>query len=96
MKVTPPLARALAAEDPATHATASNVRLGREIAAAGDVEVIESTGSTVVAKVGGGQRRTASFSLTAGRLAWHCTCRRDQPPWCKHLVALAVACSADA
>lgn len=80
----------LGSHDPTDHATPSNVRLGREIYESDEVEIVESSSTEVVAKVGGGQTRTASFEVTGGDLQWHCACRRDKPPWCKHLVALSL------
>ena len=84
------MARRLGREDPTDHATPSNVRLGREIWESGETEIVGSTSALVVAKVGGGQTRTARFDVDGNDLRWHCTCRRDEPPWCKHLVALAL------
>lgn len=78
-------------EDPSDHATPSNVRLGTEIHQSRDVEIVESTGQLLAAKVGGGQTRSARFELDGSDLRWHCACRRDEAPWCKHLVALALA-----
>jgi hypothetical protein len=69
----------LAAEDLAGRATPSNMRLGRENAA--HIEIVESSAEKVVAKAGGGALRTVSFAVADAGLAWHCTCRCDQPSW---------------
>lgn len=84
------MARRIGREDPTDHATPSNVRLGKEIYESGEVEITESTSTLLVAKVGGGQTRTTTFEIEDSDLRWHCACRRDKPPWCKHLVALAL------
>lgn len=93
MQVPLSIARCVAAEAVEDHATPSNIRLGVAIADAGGVEIIDTGAHLVTAKVTGGQTRTATFRDDTGTLSWHCTCRRDQPPWCKHLVALAVTCA---
>lgn len=92
MEIPASIARRVAQEAVEDHATPSNVRLGVAIANGNDVEVVETTAHLVTAKVGGGQTRTTTFRDEDGGLSWHCTCRHDQPPWCKHLVALAVVC----
>ena len=56
-------------------ATASDLRLGREIAARGGVELVEYGPSKVVAKVKptGGQRRTVELTIADNSLKCKCT-----------------------
>ncbi len=74
-------------------ATASNRRLGEEIAAHGQVEFAASEGS-VSARVSGPpgtSRRTVTFVRAEGAVAWRCTCTRAASPLCKHVVAALLA-----
>ena len=74
-------------------ATPSNLRLGREIAAAGVVSALDFGPLLVRAKVGGGeansQRRTTELRVAGGQLEWSCTCS-SRATFCKHCVALAL------
>lgn len=72
-------------------ATPSNLRLGREIARSGGVEVVEFTPLLVIARVQpkGGQRRTVELRSEEKGLAWKCTCTR-RGLFCKHCVAAAI------
>ena len=56
-------------------ATPSDLRLGREIAARGGVELVESTPSKVIARVQptGGQRRTVELTMEDNELKCRCT-----------------------
>ena len=71
-------------------ATPANLRLGREIAAAG-VELVELSPSRAVAKVTGGQRRTVELVSECGELRWSCSCSKKADLFCKHCVAAALA-----
>lgn len=75
-------------------ATPANVRLGRELAAGGEVEVTTASPGRVEARVGGGRsgtqrRRVVMWSGEHG-LSWSCSCTNDAQLFCKHLVAAAV------
>ncbi|MBI2853646.1 MAG: YdeI/OmpD-associated family protein [Chloroflexi bacterium] len=72
-------------------AALSNLRLGKEIAVSGGVELIESSPALVVARVRpeGGQRRTVELRSTEKGLTWKCTCT-TKGTFCKHCVAAAV------
>ena len=74
-------------------ATPSNLRLGREIAASGGVELLELGPLRVVAKVAGGQRRTVELNAVGGRLTFSCTCTSRADLFCKHCVAAAIVTS---
>ncbi|SED90943.1 hypothetical protein SAMN05519104_4719 [Rhizobiales bacterium GAS188] len=80
----------LSEESSASLATPANLRLGREIAASGGVELIESGPLRVVAKVTGGQRRTVALDAVEKRLRFTCTCTSRADLFCKHLVAAAI------
>jgi|SRR5690242_10505904 uncharacterized Zn finger protein len=75
-------------------ATLSNLRLGREIAAAGTIEMLDFGPLVVRAKVGGpkanSQRRTTELRSVNGTLEWSCSCSR-KGQFCKHCAALAIA-----
>ena len=72
-------------------ATASNLRLGREIVKSHGVEFIEIGPCVAVARVQpeGGVSRTTELRLTKQGLAWKCTCTSTRL-FCKHCVALAI------
>ena len=72
-------------------ATASNLRLGREIVKSHGVEFIEIGPYVAVARVQpeGGVSRTAELRLTEQGLVWKCTCTSTRL-FCKHCVALAI------
>jgi len=76
-------------------ATPANLRLGREIAAAGAVELLDFGPLLVRGKVGGlaanSQTRTTELRSAGGQLEWSCTCSSDATLFCKHCVALAIA-----
>ena len=73
-------------------ATPANLRLGRDIAAGGGVELLEFGPLRVRGKVGGptSQTRTTELRAAGGELEWSCTCSRDATLFCKHCVALAI------
>ena len=75
-------------------ATPATLRLGREIAAAGAVELLEFGPLRVRGKVGGprtnSQTRTTELLSVGGKLEWSCSCSSDTTLFCKHCVALAV------
>ena len=70
-------------------ATPANLRLGREIAAAG-VELVELSPSRAVAKVTGGQRRTVTLEAADAGLRFACSCSKRPDLFCKHCVAAAI------
>jgi len=76
-------------------ATPANLRLGREIAAAGAVEFLDFGPLLVRGKVGGpatnSQTRTTELRSVGAQLEWVCTCSSDTALFCKHCVALAMA-----
>src|SRR6516162_7645283 len=72
-------------------ATLSNLRLGREIVAAGGVEFDICEPQRVRAKVTGGQRRTVELVSECGELRWSCSCSKKADLFCKHCVAAALA-----
>jgi hypothetical protein len=72
-------------------ATASNARLGLELFEAGAVAILRQDGTGVSAQVGGGAPRSVEFSIDGESWAWRCICRKDQPRFCKHAVAVALA-----
>ncbi len=73
-------------------ATASNLRLGREIVKSHGVKIIEVGPYVAVARVQpeGGVSRTTELRATEEGLAWKCTCTRTRL-FCKHCVAAALA-----
>lgn len=75
-------------------ATPATLRLGREIVAAGAVELLEFGPLRVRGKIGGpaanSQTRTTELRSVGGQLEWSCTCSSDTTRFCKHCVALAV------
>lgn len=76
------------------HASPATVRLGRELADGGEVDVERDEPAHVEARVGGGasgsQRRRVTFTAADAGLTWTCTCTRDRSSFCKHVVAVAV------
>ena len=74
---------------PVTLATPANLRLGREIAAAG-VELVELSPSRAVAKVTGGQRRTVTLEAADAGLRFACSCSKRPDLFGKHCVAAAI------
>lgn len=74
-------------------ATPSNVRLGRELADAGEVQMTAVSPDRIEARIGGGesgtQHRRAELWAGAHGLSWSCTCTKDVKLFCKHLVAVA-------
>ena len=76
-------------------ATPANLRLGREIAAAGAVEFLDFGPLLVRGKVGGpatnSQTPTTELRSVGAQLEWVCTCSSDTALFCKHCVALAMA-----
>lgn len=75
-------------------ATPSNIRLGRELADGGAVQVFVASADRIQARVGGGQSATQSrlVGLWIGErgLSWSCTCTNDRQLFCKHAVAVAL------
>lgn len=75
-------------------ATPATLRLGREIAAQGGVELIEFGPLKVRAHVGkvpsSETRRTTELRVDGETLDWSCTCTRKADNFCKHCVALAL------
>ena len=75
-------------------ATPATLRLGREIAAQGGVEMVEFGPLTVRARVGrvpsAETRRTTELSARGTELDWSCTCTRKPDNFCKHCAALAI------
>jgi uncharacterized Zn finger protein len=77
-----------------TLARPSDYELGAEIAAKGDVEILEKQRNYIVAIAGGnssGERRRVSLRADDDGLQWHCTCTSDEDHFCKHAVATAIA-----
>lgn len=72
-------------------ATPSNLRLGREIVARGEVEFVDFGRFRVVARVGGGQWRTFELKSMPAGLRWKCTCTGRRERLCKHGVATGLA-----
>ena len=74
--------------------TPATLRLGRAIAAAGAVELLDFGPLRVRGKVGGpaanSQTRTTELRSAGGQLEWSCTCSSDTALFCKHCVALAL------
>ena len=64
-------------------ATPANLRLGREIAAAGAIEFLDFGPMLVRGKVGGpainSQTRTTELRSVGGQLQWVCTCSSEPP-----------------
>ena len=74
-------------------ATPATLRLGRELAASGAVQLLEVTPHLVRGKVGGAggsQLRTTELRVVNGALEWSCTCT-GKTLFCKHCAALAIA-----
>lgn len=82
----------------------SNFKYGRAIYRRGAVEFIDRSDTRVEAWVGGldgtvaeggGSRRRTELSIKHGKLTWHCTGNpKNHQIFCKHCVALALACAA--
>ena len=70
-------------------ATPANLRLGREIAAAG-VELVELSPTRAVAKVTGDQRRTVTLEAADAGLRFACSCSKRPDLFGKHCVAAAI------
>jgi uncharacterized Zn finger protein len=78
----------------------SNFKYGSAIYSRGAVEIINQDPNQVEAWVGGldgtvaqgaGTRRRTTFTITDGRLSWHCTGNpKNHDIFCKHCVALAL------
>ena len=77
-----------------TLATPATLRLGREIAAQGGVEILEFGPLKVRAHVGrvpsSETRRTTELRAYGKRLDWSCTCTSKPDNFCKHCAALAI------
>lgn len=75
-------------------ATPSTVRLGRALAADGEVTLETTAPERVEGRVGGGrsgtQRRRVAMWSQDRALAWSCTCTSNADLFCKHLVAAAI------
>ena len=76
------------------HASPATVRLGRELADGGEVDIERDEPALVEARVGGGasgsERRRVTLTAADAGLTWTCTCTRDRTMFCKHVVAVAV------
>lgn len=72
----------------------SNLRLGQEIFAKGDVQLVESAPSSVKARIKGFPGRKTSLAATDQVLSWGCTCSSEPDLFCKHLVATVLAAHA--
>ena len=70
----------------------SNFRLGREIADAGGVELVEFGPLKVVAEVTppGGVKRKVTLESASGALKWKCSCTSRAEVFCKHCVAAGI------
>lgn len=70
----------------------SDIRLGHELVAAGEVLFGTFLPQKIGAKVQvpGGNTRSVALEVVDGRLQWHCTCTADPKLFCKHLVAASV------
>jgi uncharacterized Zn finger protein len=75
-------------------ATPATLRLGREIAAQGGVEMLEFGPLKARAHVGkvrsSETRRTTELRVEGKALDWSCTCTSKPDNFCKHCAALAV------
>jgi len=77
-----------------TLVTPATLRLGREIAEQGGVELIELGPLKVRAHVGkvpsSETRRTTELWVDGKELGWSCTCTSTPDSFCKHCAALAI------
>jgi uncharacterized Zn finger protein len=75
-------------------ARAADFRLGKQIAAQGEVEIIEREADRILAKAGRKdhkiQRRQVELRATASGLVWRCSCTTKRDLFCKHCVAAAL------
>jgi uncharacterized Zn finger protein len=73
----------------------ADFRLGKTLAAQGDIEIIERAGDHILARAGRQtgilQRRSVELRATSAGLNWRCTCTRKANHFCKHCVATALA-----
>jgi uncharacterized Zn finger protein len=70
---------------------------GAEMAAKGDIEIIEKQRNHILGIAGGnssGERRRVSLRADQDGLQWRCTCTSDADHFCQHCVAAAVAARA--
>jgi uncharacterized Zn finger protein len=78
-------------------ATASNYRLGQQIVIEGKIDFIRFGPLYIVAKVsstGKSSTRTVEMSSTPNGLVYKCTCSTKLKWFCKHCVAVGLACNA--
>lgn len=77
----------------------ADFRLGREIAAHGEVEILEREPDRILAKAGRKdhkiQRRQVELRATTAGLTWRCTCTTKRDLFCKHCVAVALTVMAE-
>lgn len=75
-------------------ARAADFRLGKEIAAHGQVEIVERADDRILAKAGRKdhkiQRRQVELRATTAGLVWRCSCTTKRDLFCKHCVAAAL------
>jgi len=75
-------------------ATPATLRLGREIATQGGVEMLDFGPLKVRARVGNvpssETRRTTELRVEGRELEWSCTCTSKPDNFCKHCAALAL------
>jgi uncharacterized Zn finger protein len=78
---------------------AADFRLGREIAAQGEVEIVEREPDRILAKAGRKdrkiQRRQVELRATAAGFVWRCSCTTKRDLFCKHCVAAALTAMAE-
>lgn len=77
----------------------ADFRLGKDIAAHGEVEIIERGSDRILAKAGRKdhkiQRRQVELRATAAGFVWRCSCTTKRDLFCKHCVAVALTAMAD-
>jgi uncharacterized Zn finger protein len=72
----------------------SDYKLGAEMAAKGDVDILDKRRNHILAIAGGNdgsQRRRVTLRTDDDGLRWSCTCTTDADHFCKHCVATAIA-----
>lgn len=77
-----------------TLARPSDYESGAEIAAKGDVDILDKQRNLILAIAGGnssGERRRVSLRADGDGLQSRCTCTSDADHFCKHCVATAIA-----
>lgn len=81
-----------------TSSAPATVRLGRDIAQRGRIDIVEEGRHRLIATVKppDGQRRTVTITDADGDVAWTCTCSKKKLYPCKHVAALLIATEAPA